>query len=157
MATTNGIYEYEGTGPYQSFCSDVHLAVLFNGHFDLNAQLKDHIQDKSMYDFFGGYPWEVPEVYGAASPFLRVSKETPPMLFLHGDNDYFPHIQSINMHERIRYYGVYSELEIYKGKKHAWFNFEPDNRITTKRIIRFIEKIFLQKKMTHKINNRMVN
>lgn len=141
-AVTNGGKEYEGTGPYQSFSSDVHLVVLFNGHFDMNDQLKDHVQDNDMHTFFGGDPWEIPEVYGAASPFLRVSKDASPMLFLHGDMDHFPHRQSIAMNERLRHYGVHSELEIYKGKKHAWFNFEPDNGITTERITKFIEKIF---------------
>jgi len=142
IATTNGLSKYEGSGPYQSFSSEVHLAVLFNGHFDLIDQLKDHIQDEDMFAFFGGYPWEIPCIYGAASPFLRVCKNTPPMLFLHGDKDWFPHRQSIAMHERLEHYGVYSELEIYQGKGHAWFNFEPDNQITTKRITKFIEEIF---------------
>lgn len=142
VATTGGIKDYEGTGPYQSFSSDVHLAVLFNGHFDMNDHLKDHVQDNDMLDFFGGQPWEIPEIYGAASPFLRVSKNTPPMLFLHGDDDHYPHHQSIAMHERLQYYGVHSELEIYKGKQHAWFNFEPDTQMTTERLTTFIENIF---------------
>lgn len=142
VATTNGINEYEGTGPYQSFSSEVHMAVLFNGHFDMNDHLKDHVQDQDMADFFGGHPWEIPEIYGAASPFIRISKNTPPMLFLHGDDDHYPHRQSIAMHQRLQYYGVHSELEIYKGKQHAWFNFEPDTQITTERITAFVEKIF---------------
>jgi len=142
IATTNGVKTYEGTGPYQSFSSNVQMAVLFNGHFDMNDQLKDHVQDKDMYDFFGGAPWEIPDIYGAASPFLRISKDVPPMLFLHGDNDYYPHRQSVAMHERLLHYGVYSELEIYKNKPHGWFNLEPDNQITTNRITQFIEKIF---------------
>lgn len=142
MATTNGVKAYEGTGPYQDFCSDVHMAILFNGHFDMNDQLKDHVQDQDMYDFFGGHPWEIPEVYGAASPFLRTTEGVPPMLFLHGDDDHYPHRQSVAMHERLQYYGVHSELEIYKDKQHAWFNLEPDNQITTERITKFIGNIF---------------
>ncbi len=142
IATTNNVKKYEGTGPYQDFSSDVQLAVLYNGHFDMADQLKDHIQDKDMYDFFGGAPWDIPEIYGAASPFLRISEKVPPMLFLHGDQDHYPHRQSVAMHERLQHYGVYSELEIYLGKGHAWFNFEPDNQITTERIALFIKKIF---------------
>ncbi len=142
VATTNGIAALEGTGPYQEFSSDVQLAVLYNGHFDMNDQLKDHIQDQDMFDFFGGHPWDLPEIYGAASPFLRVNAGSPPMLFLHGVDDWYPHRQSIAMHERLLNYGVYSELEIYEGKEHAWFNFGEDNRITTERIALFIEKLF---------------
>ncbi len=141
-ATTNGIKKYEGTGPYKEFSSAVQLAVLFNGHFDMADQLKDHIQDKDMYDFFDGHPWEIPEIYGAASPFLRISKAVPPMLFLHGDQDRFPHRQSVAMHERLKNYGVYSELEIYPKKPHGWFNNGEDNKITTLRISQFIRKTF---------------
>ncbi|MBL4700730.1 MAG: alpha/beta hydrolase [Phycisphaeraceae bacterium] len=141
-ATTNGVDAYEGTGPHQSFSSDVQLAVLFNGHFDLSDQLKDHVQDQNMHDFFGGHPWEIPDIYGVASPFIRVCEKTPPMLLLHGDQDLFPHRQSIAMGERLKHYGVYSEVEIYAGKGHAWFNREPDNQITTQRITEFIAKIF---------------
>ncbi len=142
VATTNGIEKHEGTGPYQNFSSKVHLAVLYNGHFDMADQLKDHIQDKDMYDFFGAASWDIPEIYGSASPFLRISRNSSPMLFLHGENDHYPHRQSIAMYERLQYYGVYSELEIYKGKGHAWFNFGEDNTITTLRISQFIKKIF---------------
>ena len=99
-------------------------------------------QDQDMYDFFGGHPWEIPEVYGAASPLIRVCEKTPPMLFLHGDQDHYPHRQSIYMGERLKHYGVYSEVEIYEGKGHAWFNREPDTRITTARMTAFIERVF---------------
>ncbi len=108
----------------------------------MNDQLKDHIQDGAMYDFFGGYPWEIPEVYGSASPFLRVSEDAPPMLFLHGDQDRYPHRQSIAMHERLKHYGVYSELEIYKGIKHAWFNHPEHCPQTTQRMEKFIVERF---------------
>ena len=142
VATTNGDTSLEGKGPYQDFSSEVHLAVLFNGHFDMNDQVRDHIQDAAMQVFFGGHPWEIPEVYGAASPFLRVNKDSPPMLFLHGDRDWYPHRQSVAMAERLQHYGVHAEVEIYKGKKHAWFNKGGDNLITTERMSLFIEKIF---------------
>ena len=46
------------------------------------------------------------------------------------------------MAERLKYYGVHSEVEIYEGKKHAWFNSGKDNRITTERIASFIERMF---------------
>ena len=142
VATTNGISSLEGAGPHRDHAGDVQLAVLFNGHFDMADQLKDHIQDGAMYDFFGGHPWEIPEVYGAASPFLRVCKSTPPMLLLHGDQDRFPHRQSIAMQQRLQHYGVHAELEIYPGKPHAWFNREPDLTITADRVARFLAMQF---------------
>jgi len=136
-ALTKGVQEFD-EGLYLNHNSDINLAVLFNGHFDMNDQLKDHIQDGAMYDFFGGHPWEIPEVYGSASSFLRVSKDASPMLFLHGDKDNYPHRQSIAMHERLKYYGVYSEVEIYKGMGHAWFNHPDHCPPTTQRMEKFI-------------------
>ncbi|NOU36702.1 MAG: alpha/beta hydrolase [Kiritimatiellaceae bacterium] len=140
-ALTQGLDEFE-QGPHLNYNSDVQLAVLFNGHFDMNDQLKDHAQDNNMAQFFGGQPWDIPEVYGSASPFLRVSKKSPPMLFLHGDQDPFPCRQSIAMKERLTYYGVHSEVEIYKGKGHAWFNEKEDCIITTARMEKFIAEQF---------------
>ena len=46
---TGSVEKYEGDGPYQNFGSDVHVAVLFNGHFDMADQLKDHVQDADMH------------------------------------------------------------------------------------------------------------
>ena len=56
VATTNGIASSEGPAPYQGHPNEVNFAVLFNGHYDKSDQLKNHIQDKDMYRFFGGYP-----------------------------------------------------------------------------------------------------
>lgn len=142
VATTNGNTSYEGTGPYQDHSSEVSCAVLFNGHYDMSDQLKDHIQDKDMYRFFGGHPWEIPGIYGEASPFLRVNEQSPPMLLLHGDQDHYPHRQSIAMAERLHYFGVDAEVEIYEGKEHAWFNKGEDNLITTQRMGEFLKKQF---------------
>jgi len=142
VALTGNVEKYEGEGPYQDFDSDVHLAVLFNGHFDMADQLRDHVQDADMHQFFGGHPWEIPGVYGEASPFLWVNEKSPPMLFLHGDQDHYPHRQSIAMQERLRHYGVDSEVEIYKDIGHAWFNEQPHCEITTRRMSEFVERIF---------------
>lgn len=142
VATTVGTGAYEGCGPYQKYSSDVQLAVLFNGHFDMVDQLQDHVQDADMHSFFDAHPWERPDIYGSASPFLRIGPHCPPMLFLHGDQDHYPHRQSIAMAERLQYYDVHAECEIYPGKKHAWFNRGEDNIITTERITRFIKEQF---------------
>ena len=46
------------------------------------------------------------------------------------------------MHDRLQYYGVHSEVEIYPGKHHAWFNREPDLTITAERVSAFIAEQF---------------
>jgi acetyl esterase/lipase len=142
VALTHGVKKFDVEGPYSEYSSEVHLALLFNGHFDLAEQLKEHIQDGAMFQFFGYHPWERPDIYGEASPILWVNANSPPMLFLHGDEDYYPHKQSIAMADRLEHYGVDADLEIYEGKGHAWFNGAQDREITIKRVAEFVEKHF---------------
>ncbi len=143
MAVTNGIAEYEGDGGHADFCSDVQLAVLYNGEFDM----WDLVEKKSLIDamkaFFGGTPEEVPERYDEASSIKRVTKDTPPMLFLHGDQDScVSHEQALAMVKRLRELNVPAEAEIYAGKPHAWFNKDPDWKITIQRVEPFLVKHF---------------
>jgi len=141
-ALSNGTDKYD-TGPYLGYPGTVKLAVLFNGHFDLSEQLREHIQDEDMRLFFSGSPWEKPDLYGEASPILLVNEKSPPMLFLHGELDHYPYKQSIYMADRLQYFGVDAEVEIYKGKGHAWFNSGPDLQLTTERMAKFLKKHFL--------------
>ncbi len=142
IAVTGNVEKYEGDGPHQEFNSHVHLAVLYNGHYDMVDQLKDHVQDASMHQFFGGHPWEIPGVYAEASPFLWVHEKSPPMLFLHGEQDHYPHRQAIAMKERLNHFGVDSEVEIYEGEGHGWFNKQPHCETTTLRVAKFLESKF---------------
>jgi pectinesterase len=68
MAVTNGIAEYEGDGGHAEFSSDVQLAILYNGEFDM----WDLVEKKSLIDamkaFFGGTPEEVPEHDSETTP-----------------------------------------------------------------------------------------
>ncbi|MBC8869047.1 MAG: alpha/beta hydrolase [Planctomycetes bacterium] len=143
MAVTNGIAEYEGNGGHADFSSDVQLAILYNGEFDM----WDLVEKKSLIDamkaFFGGTPEEVPERYDEASSIKRVTKDTPPMLFLHGDQDRcVSHEQALAMVKRLCELNVPAEAEIYEGKPHAWFNKDPDWKITVQRVEPFLVEHF---------------
>jgi acetyl esterase/lipase len=143
MAVTNGIEKYEGNGGHADFSSDVGLAILFNGEFDT----WDLVEKKSLIDamkaFFGGTHDEVPDRYDEASPIKRLTKETPPMLFLHGDQDRcVSHEQALAMVRRLDELGVPAEAEIYPGKPHAWFNKDPDWKITIRRVEPFLVEHF---------------
>jgi acetyl esterase/lipase len=143
MAVTNGVKEYEGNGGHADFPSDVQLAILFNGEFDM----WDLVEKRSLIDamdaFFGGSPKEIPKRYDEASPIQRLTKDTPPMLFLHGDQDRcVSHEQALAMVRRLTELGVPAEAEIYKGKPHAWFNKDPDWRTTIERVEPFLVKHF---------------
>jgi acetyl esterase/lipase len=141
VATTMGSEKFEGDGGHPESPSDVHLAILFNGHFDLVHYARIEMGLDMMKAFLGGTFREVPDVYREASPVRWATKDSPPMLFLHGDRDPGMH-QSIIMAERLKSLGVIAEVEIYKGKEHAWFNSEEDWQITLGRIEEFLIKHF---------------
>ena len=86
-ATSNGVAKYEGNGGHADFSSDVQLAVLYNGEFDMWDLVEKGSLIDAMNAFFDGPPDKIPAVYDEASPIKRVTKDTPPMLFLHGDQD----------------------------------------------------------------------
>jgi len=143
MAVTNGIAKYEGDGGHADFSSDVQMAILYNGEFDMWDLVEKGSLIDAMKAFFGGTPEEVPERYDEASPIKRLTKDTPPMLFLHGDQDRcVSHEQALAMVKRLRELNVPAEAEIYAGKPHAWFNKDPDWRITIQRVEPFSVKHF---------------
>ena len=143
VITTAGVEEYEGSGGNDRFSSHVDLAVLFNGEFDMWDLLEKGSLVDEMEKFIGGTPDEVPQKYDELSSLNRIHNGVPPVLLLHGTEDQcVSHEQSIAFHNRLREHGVHSELEIYGGKPHAWFNKEPDRTVTYKRMEKFIVSRF---------------
>ncbi|UCD30587.1 MAG: alpha/beta hydrolase [Planctomycetota bacterium] len=143
VLTTAGVPEYEGNGGNAGFSSHVNLAILFNGEFDMWDLVKKGSLIKEMKQFMGGTHEEVPERYDELSSVKRIHKDCPPTLLLHGTKDgCVSHKQSIAFYNRLREVGVHSEIEIYEGKPHAWFNREPDRTITLKRMEQFLVSQF---------------
>jgi acetyl esterase/lipase len=143
MAVSNGVQEYEGNGGHADFSSDVQLAILFNGEFDMWDLVEKGSLIDAMKAFYGGTPDEIPRRYDEASPIKRLTKSTPPMLFLHGDQDRcVSHEQALAMVKRLDELGVPAEAEIYQGKPHAWFNKDPDWKITIQRVEPFLKEHF---------------
>ena len=67
----------------------------------------------------------------------------PAIVFLHGTEDRcVSHGQSLAFHQRLHEHSVDSEIEIYEGTPHAWFNREPDRTTTYERIEAFIHSRF---------------
>jgi acetyl esterase/lipase len=140
---TNGIAKYEGDGGHAGFSSDVNLAILFNGEFDLVSLSKQRKLIGAMKEFLGAAIGRIPEVYEEASTYRRLHKDCPPMLLLHGNKDIcVSHEQSVAMAERLNELGVHAEVEVYDGKGHSWFNNVPDLSITMDRVERFLEQQF---------------
>jgi dipeptidyl aminopeptidase/acylaminoacyl peptidase len=95
----------------------------------------------------GGTPEEVPDRYAELSSINRIHSTVPPVLLLHGTEDKcVSYEQSLAFHNKLTSFGIHSEVEIYDGKPHAWFNKEPDRTITTERMERFLIDQFSLKK-----------
>ncbi len=139
MATTAGVPEYEGGGGYDDYSSEVNLAIIFNGEFDMWDLVEKESLIQSMDLFMGGSPEEIPEKYDELSSFQRIHDQVPPILFLHGTEDIcVSHEQALAFHKKMIEMGNHSEIEIYDGKPHAWFNNEPDKTITIRRMEKFL-------------------
>ena len=116
MAVTNGVERYEGDGGHAQYKSDVHLAILFNGEFDMWDLVAKGSLTQPMRQFFGGTPEAVKGRYDEASPVKWLTVDVPPMLFLHGDQDKcVSHAQSVAMVARLSELDVPAEVEIYPG------------------------------------------
>ncbi|OHD65578.1 MAG: hypothetical protein A2096_05605 [Spirochaetes bacterium GWF1_41_5] len=143
ILTTAGTPEYEGSSGNDEYGSDVTLGILFNGEFDMWDLVARGSLMEPMRVFMGGTPQEVPDRYTELSSINRIHPGVPPVLLLHGTEDTcVPHEQSIAFHKKLAAVGIHSEIEIYNGKPHAWFNNEPDRTITMKRMERFLVEQF---------------
>jgi len=147
VATTAGAAQYEPGGG-DSGCVDlpahVNLCIPHNAPLDLVALAEERGQAlKPVWELFGADLADMPDGYRDASPFHRAGLETPPMLLLHGEADgTIPCEQSVAMHERLLSLGVDSELEVYPGKGHGWFNRAPDFAVVLKRMEAFLVQRF---------------
>jgi acetyl esterase/lipase len=71
--------------------------------------------------FMGGKPEETPEVYKKASPVTYVTKDDPPILTIHGDQDKLvPVAQAKLLDQKMKAAGVQHELLILEGQGHGF-------------------------------------
>jgi acetyl esterase/lipase len=71
--------------------------------------------------FMGGTPAEAAECYKAASPVTYVSKDDPPVLTLHGDQDVLvPIEQATTLDEKMKAVGASHTLIVFQGQGHGF-------------------------------------
>lgn len=75
----------------------------------------------SLYeDYFGGAPWEKPEVYARSSPMQFVKNVTTPTLILHGEaDDRVPPTQGHEFHRALQRRGVPARMVVYPRQGHT--------------------------------------
>ena len=139
-AASNGSREFDGSGGYDGFSSDVNLAVINAGICDF---VEDFGQSRIGKAIIGGTVDEYPEKYVQASPLHQVKAGMPPVLMLHGELDKSCPLSSAEaMVAKLRELNVPVELVVRKGCGHGIGGFGADLYDNLEVIRGFIRKNF---------------
>lgn len=105
VATTDRSAGLEGDGGWEGVSSKVQAAAAYYGvsDFTVGATQFQHHTGQVVIKLFRGTEKEKPELYRMASPIFYVSKDDPPLLLVHGEeDDLVPFDQSVRMAEAYR-------------------------------------------------------
>lgn len=105
LATTDRSAGLEGDGGWEGVSSKVQAAAAYYGvsDFTVGATQFQHHTGQVVIKLFRGTEKEKPELYRMASPIFYVSKDDPPLLLVHGEeDDLVPFDQSVRMAEAYR-------------------------------------------------------
>lgn len=121
VATADQSAGLEGKGGWQNVPSKVQAASAYYGASDFTVgamQFQQHT-GQVIVKLFRGTEKEKPELYRKASPIFYVSKDDPPLLLVHGEeDDLVPFDQSIKMAETYRRMGLPVEFIAVKNAGH---------------------------------------
>jgi acetyl esterase/lipase len=134
LGTSGGRKELEGMGGWADQSSRVQAVVDWFGPTDflkMGHNKIDHDQATSPESqLIGGAIQENQEKVARANPITYVSKDAPPFLIMHGDqDDLVPLAQSEMLHEALKKAGVPSTLQIVKGQGHGFRGGDPEEQV----------------------------
>jgi acetyl esterase/lipase len=110
----------EGDGGHPEQSSSVQAVVDICGPTDLTRPEWPDITKPILFDWIGGSPEQMPEVYRAASPIIYVHRGAAPVLIIHGTADgMVPYEQAKLLHTALRRAKVPARLEPVHGKGHG--------------------------------------
>ncbi len=129
LGTSGGVKELEGDGDNLSYSSRVQAVCDISGPSDVLA-LYNEVSNATagpgrrarsfVEDFLGGSTDQIKEKAVAASPIHYVSKDDPPFLIIHGEDDSsIPVSQSQAFADALKAAGVDATLEIAAGRGHG--------------------------------------
>lgn len=122
-AMTNGLKEFEGSGPNQEFPSTVKAAIVMAGSMDVVASNKEKTSEGAEL-FFGATYQQKPEVFEQASPLAHVRAGVPPTIFIEGEKDTLK-IGRAEMQEKLKGLGIETGLYTLKGAPHPYWMSHP--------------------------------
>ncbi|MCG3149207.1 MAG: hypothetical protein PCFJNLEI_02667 [Verrucomicrobiae bacterium] len=128
LATSGDIAEVEGDGGHPGVSSRVQAACDQCGApHDFSWFARPEIKSRfpgvvgNLRAYLGGLVEEKPELARQMSPQTYVSRNCPPVLLIHGENDdVVPVEETINFHQALTAVGVDSTLKILPGIGHGW-------------------------------------
>jgi acetyl esterase/lipase len=126
LGTTGDVKDLEGSGGWADQSSRVQAVVDFFGPSDLmqmgNGPRIRHMEEGSPESLLiGATVKDNPEKAARASPVTYVTKDDPPVLIMHGDqDDTVPIGQSELLHAALTKAGVASTFEVVKGRGHGF-------------------------------------
>jgi len=145
VGMTNGHKELEGTlGEHLGQSSSVQAIVSYFGASNLTSIIAQstpfglNIRRPALDLLLGGQPDKVPELAQLASPVVHVSKTSPPLLLLHGDQDpQMPVNQSLELEGAYKKLGLDVTLDIVYGAAHGGREFySPEHLQRTTQFLR---------------------
>jgi acetyl esterase/lipase len=118
----------------------VQAVIDFYGPSDLTAlAAASPYARTSMALYLGGRPGDVPDRYAAASPACHVTRDTPPMLLIHGDADRLvPLDQSRRLAAALDAEGIAHGLIVVPGARHG-FDFRVGSRDLIPEVLAFLD------------------
>jgi len=121
VATADDKAGLEGDGGWESVSSRVQAASAYYGvsDFTVGAREFQHHTGKVVVKLFGGDEKEKQELYKQASPIKHVSRDDPPLLLVHGEqDDLVPFQQSVEMAKAYERAGLDVEFVPVKNAGH---------------------------------------
>ncbi len=125
MGTTNGVCALEGDGGNPNFSSSVKAVCDICGPTDLGRMAIPEVkkQFEVLYDvtakYLGGRVEDKLDLAKLVSPLHHASKNTVPMLIIHGDlDDVVPLIEAELLHDALKKAGTDVTLHVIKGAGH---------------------------------------
>ncbi|MGV3722949.1 MAG: alpha/beta hydrolase fold domain-containing protein [Actinomycetota bacterium] len=123
------------------FRSRPDAVVGYYGAYELVRMWQIEMAHKPLTAWLGGPPEGHEKVYKETSPASMVTRDAPPFLLLHGDQDKVnPEEQSHLLHDALRKKGVESTLVIIPGAGHGWAPESPHGRQAEAAVLEFLGK-----------------
>lgn len=148
LATSSGVPELEGEGGNPGFSSEIQAACDVCGPCDLTRITLPNYKERyaSLYqvtsEYLGGPVEERLDLARLVSPLTYVSKNTPPIMLIHGDvDDVVPLDESLVFYDALKKAGCSVGLKVLPGISHGNINWDEEDET----IQSFFERIFMPK------------